>query len=74
MTKGIAFKDLNQGTALATGTLALTPLVAARYHLGVAHYQRGQKAEAAAAFRRALELGKFSEEDAARKLLRELGG
>ncbi len=27
MTKRIAFKDVNQGTALATGTLALTPLV-----------------------------------------------
>ena len=27
MTKHIAFKDVNQGTALVTGTLPLTPLV-----------------------------------------------
>jgi hypothetical protein len=27
MTKNIAFKDVNQGTALGTGTLPLAPLV-----------------------------------------------
>jgi hypothetical protein len=27
MTKNIAFKDVNQGTELVTGTLPLTPLV-----------------------------------------------
>ena len=45
-----------------------------RYHLGMVQYKKGQRTEATASPRKALELAKFPEEAAARKLVRELGG